>query len=49
MWNLEAVYHTDCVQRNKEFDYLAHFDPDELPILKQHKTIQDFILDVERY
>ncbi|CAL4130621.1 unnamed protein product, partial [Meganyctiphanes norvegica] len=41
MWALENVYFTDCVLRHMhEYRFIAHFDPDEFPILIKHDSFQ---------
>lgn len=45
LFALENIYFTDCILRFKnKFNFLAHFDPDEIPILKKHKTLKELLL-----
>ncbi|RXG51177.1 hypothetical protein Avbf_09644 [Armadillidium vulgare] len=44
LFALENIYFTDCVLRYKDTaQFLAHFDPDEVPILKKHKNFEQLI------
>lgn len=40
----ENLYFTDCVLRHMhEYRFIAHYDPDELPILLNHLKYTDLI------
>lgn len=51
MFAQENIYFTDCVLRHMhQYRFLAHFDPDELPILPKHDSITHLLNDlVEKY
>ncbi|KAL7633859.1 UNVERIFIED_CONTAM: hypothetical protein RMT77_015820 [Armadillidium vulgare] len=41
---IQRVFYNDCVQRNKDdFDFIAIFDYDEIPVLRKHQNLQDFL------
>ena len=44
MFAMENIYFSDCILRNKDrFRFLAHFDPDELPVLLQHDSLPELV------
>ncbi|KAF2349503.1 Glycosyltransferase family 92 [Trinorchestia longiramus] len=44
MFSLENIYFTDCLLRNMHrYRFLAHFDPDELPVLLQHRSLPHLV------
>ncbi|XP_045115112.1 uncharacterized protein LOC123506833 [Portunus trituberculatus] len=46
MFAQENVYFTDCVLRHMhQYRFLAHFDPDEVPILPRHENFTHFLDD----
>lgn len=51
MFAQENVYFTDCVLRHMhQYRFIAHFDPDEMPILPKHYSFPEFLEDiVKRY
>ena len=41
---MENIYFSDCIMRNKDdYRFLAHFDPDELPVMMRHRTLPDLM------
>lgn len=47
MFAQENVYFTDCVLRHMhEYRFLAHVDPDEMPILLKHEDFTHFLDDL---
>ncbi|RXG52310.1 hypothetical protein Avbf_10014 [Armadillidium vulgare] len=45
----QNIYITDCLQRNKDdFDYLAVFDIDEIPILRRHRSLQELLKSLRK-
>ncbi|RXG58205.1 hypothetical protein Avbf_12353 [Armadillidium vulgare] len=45
----QNIYITDCLQRNKDdFDYLAVFDPDEIPILRHHRSLPELLKSLRK-
>lgn len=47
MFAQENVYFTDCVLRHMhEYRFLAHVDPDEMPILLKHENFTHFLDDL---
>jgi hypothetical protein len=44
IFSLENIYFTDCLLRNMHrYRFLAHFDPDELPVLLQHDSLPQLV------
>ncbi|XP_042858644.1 uncharacterized protein LOC122244728 [Penaeus japonicus] len=49
MFTMENMYFTDCVLRHMhEFRFIAHFDPDEMPMLPKHDSFPLWISDQMR-
>lgn len=47
LFAMENIYFTDCVLRNMHrYRYIAHFDPDEVPVLLQQKSLPHLIKDI---
>jgi len=44
MFTLENMYFSDCLLRNKDkYRFMAHIDPDELPILLKHDNMSQLV------
>nr|XP_045611461.1 uncharacterized protein LOC123766416 isoform X1 [Procambarus clarkii]XP_045611462.1 uncharacterized protein LOC123766416 isoform X1 [Procambarus clarkii]XP_045611463.1 uncharacterized protein LOC123766416 isoform X1 [Procambarus clarkii]XP_045611464.1 uncharacterized protein LOC123766416 isoform X1 [Procambarus clarkii] len=49
MWAQENVYFTDCLLRHMhQYRFIAHYDPDELPVLLQHRSYTDMLNEILR-
>nr|XP_027207002.1 uncharacterized protein LOC113800434 [Penaeus vannamei] len=45
----ENVYFSDCVLRHMhEYRFIAHFDPDEVPVLPHHQTLPGLVAELLR-
>ncbi|XP_037784924.1 uncharacterized protein LOC119580842 isoform X2 [Penaeus monodon] len=43
---MQKVYYTDCALRHMhEYRFIAHFDPDEIPMLRRHETFPQWLSD----
>ncbi|RXG56658.1 hypothetical protein Avbf_06873, partial [Armadillidium vulgare] len=44
-WSVQNIYINDCLLRNKDdFDYLGVMDSDEIPIMKNHQSLPEFLM-----
>ncbi|XP_069973430.1 uncharacterized protein [Penaeus vannamei] len=49
MFSQENVYFSDCVLRHMhEYRFIAHFDPDEVPVLPHHQTLPGLVAELLR-
>lgn len=47
MFAQENVYFTDCVLRHMhQYRFIAHLDPDEVPIMLKHDNFTHFLDDL---
>ena len=47
MFAQENIYFTDCILRHMhQYRFIAHFDPDEVPILPKHENFLQFLDDI---
>lgn len=50
MFSQENIFFSDCVLRHMhEYRFIAHFDPDEVPILPRHESLPGLVADLLRY
>ncbi|XP_037772488.1 uncharacterized protein LOC119568154 isoform X2 [Penaeus monodon] len=49
MFSQENIFFSDCVLRHMhEYRFIAHFDPDEVPILPRHESLPGLVADLLR-